>query len=793
MFYHFVKSTWRYLRNNISYTLINLVGISIGIAVCLLIGVYIQHELSYDKYHRNYNNIYRLAEKQINASYANDGIAKLPGGWGVSVAENIPEVQKMCRFSFFGDAFFEKGKEKIAESQGLYADSTAFEIFSWQLLKGEKATALVNPNSMVVTRSFAEKYFGAKDPVGQVLVVNNTTPYKITGEIDDVPANSHFRFDFLVSMSSYKRSGVDINTDWMLWTQFYTYLLLKPGTSPTSVIQKTQKLSSEHLHDTIARNITPLLQPLGSIHLHSDLFREMEANSDVKYIYIFGCLGLFIIIIACLNFINLSMVHTAKRMNEVGIRKINGASARSLIFQYFGESFALITIASLLAVGLASIALPYVNRLLVAQLSFDWRHNSELISGFVALIVTVSLLTGIYPAIKLASFKPLLAVKGDATPGRLFTFRKAMIVVQFFVATVVIISAVVTNKQLQFLQNKKLGFNKEQVLIIPFNDPATAAHIEAVKQQLKEIAGVEDVSASGNTVGGTDYGIPATLVGIPHQQQPEMRCLVVDEDFLNTYKIDLAAGRGFSRGMASDSLAYVINEEAANQLALKDPVGQLMTMPAIHRPPGPIIGVVKNFNFRSLHEKVAPLFFFVQKSWFRQVSVRIKETDIAATLERIKTKWLSIEPAYPFTYSFLSETFRNMYLVETKASALVRAFSLLAIFLACLGLLGLFSYTAFQRTREIGIRKVLGASVTGIIRLLSKEFISLIFIASLLAFPISWWATNKWLQDFAYRTNIDWWVFAIGGLIAVVVAGITISFQAIKAAMANPVKSLRTE
>jgi putative ABC transport system permease protein len=793
MFKHNVKSAWRYLRHNLSYSLINLIGISIGIAVCLLIGIYIQNELSFDKYHKNANRIYRLAEKEQSASYWNNGIAKIPGGWGPGIAENLPEVQSMCRFTFFGNALFENGKEKIYEQGGFYADSSVFEIFSWPLSKGDQKTALVQPRSMVLTKSFAEKYFGTDDPLGKTLTVDNKTPYKVTGVMEDVPLNSHFRFDFLASMSSYSRAGVDIRADWKVWSQFYTYLLLKPNASSASLLLKTKKLLAQHLYDTLAASISPILQPLTNIHLHSDLYREMAANSDIKYIYIFGSLGLFIIIIACLNFINLAIAQAAKRMNEIGIRKANGASIKSLLIQYLGEAFMLIILATLIAVVLASLALPFVNNILATKLSFQWNHNITLIIGLLILVVTVGLATGIYPAIMLATFKPLQIIKNKSSASGHFIFRKTMVVLQFFITTALIIAALVSNKQLQFIQNKKLGFDKDQVVIIPFNDPATAKHVDAIKEQLKQIPGVESISASGNTVGGSDYGIPAHIVGIPKDQQPQMRCLVVDEDFLGTYKMQLASGRGFSEEMPSDSSAYLINEEAASQLGFNNPVGQLMEMPAIGRKAGPIIGVVRNFNFKSLHEKISPLYLMIQKGWFNEFSVRIKTGQISNTLAIIKSKWSSIEPAYPFTYTFLDETFSNMYHSETRTATLVRIFSFLAIFIACLGLFGLFAHSALQRTKEIGIRKVLGASVTGIVALLSKEFIGLIGIATLFAFPVSWWAMNKWLQNFAYRTPLEWWVFLIAGMIAIFIALLTISFQAIKAATANPVKSLKTE
>jgi len=789
MLQHNLKIAWRVLRKNMSYTAINFLGISAGIAVCLLIGLYIQHELSYDKYHENHKSIYRVANKVDGASFEN-GIAKISAPWGPAVAENIPEVQSMCRFILFGESLFEKGKEKFYESSGFYADSTVFEIFSWKLLKGDMKKCLASPNSMVITKTFAEKYFGTKDAVGEILTIDNTTQYTITGVMDNVPSNSHFHFDFLASISSY--SHPDMNS-WVKWPQFYTYLLLKPGSSPAVVAGKADKLLAEHLDAQTSAASTPLLQPLSSIHLHSDMFREIESNSDISYIYIFGSLALFIIIIACLNFINLSTAQAGKRANEVGIRKVAGASRKSLVAQYFGEAILIGIAAMCFAIVIASIALPYLNIFLERPLRFDWVNNIPITGGLLLLTTLVIVLSGLYPAIVLSSFRPIkiLGAKSDANRG--FGLRKALVVSQFAISIIMIVAAIISTMQLKFIQNKNLGFNKDQVLIIPLRDPSTAGRIDIVKQQLKEIPGVQSISASGNRPDGSDYGIPASIVGIPPDNQPPMRSLIVDADFLDTYQMQIASGRGFKTELATDTAAYLLNEEAARQLNLKNPVGQLMEMPAINREPAPIVGVVKDFHFRSLHEKIAPLFFIIEQGWFRELSVRIQAKDMDKTIGLIKNRWSSLEPGHPFTYSFFDETFSDMYRAETRTASLIRVFALLAIFIACLGLFGLSAFIATQRTKEIGIRKVLGASVAGITAMLSKDFIKLVAVAVLIALPVAWWGMNKWLEDFAYRVNISWWVFVLAGSLALFIALLTVSFQAIKAAVANPVKSLRTE
>jgi putative ABC transport system permease protein len=789
MLQHNLKIAWRVLRRNIGYTTINFLGISAGIAVCLLIGLYIQHELSYDKYHKNYKSIYRLANKVDGASFEN-GMAKISAPWGPAAAENIPEVQSMCRFISYGETLFEKGKEKFYESRGFYADSTVFEIFGWKLLKGDDEKCLLAPNTIVLTRTMAEKYFGTKDPVGEILTIDNTNQYAITGVMEDVPSNSHFLFDFLASMNSYSHPDMQ---SWVKWPQFYTYLLLKPSASPLIVADKADRLLAEHLDSAQSVASTPLLQPIASIHLHSNLFREIEANSDISYIYIFSSLALFIIIIACLNFINLSTAQAGKRANEVGIRKVAGASRKSLVGQYFGEASLIGIAAMLFAVLLASLSLPYLNTFLEKQLTFDWFNNIPLTAGLLLLTTLVILLSGLYPAIVLSSFRPVKILGAQLITSKGFGLRKALVVCQFTISIIMIIASIISTRQLKYIQNKNLGFNKDQVLIIPFRDPSTVNHIETIKEQLKNLPGVESVSASGNRPGGSDWGIPVSVVGISPDNQPSLRCLLVDHDFLDTYQMQIASGRGFKNKFATDTAAYLLNEEAVTQLNLKNPVGQLMEMPAIHREAAPIVGVVKDFHFRSLHEKIAPLFFFIEQSWFTQLSIRIKTKDMDKTIGLIKDNWTSFEPKYPFTYSFFDETFSNLYRAETRTALLVRVFAFLAIFIACLGLFGLSAYIATQRTKEIGIRKVLGASVAGITAMLSKDFIKLVVIAAFIAWPLAWWGMNKWLQDFAYRTNIGWWVFALAGVSAIVIALLTVSFQAIKAASANPVKSLRTE
>ena len=786
-----LKIAFRVLTRHKGYALINLAGITVGVTVCLLIGLYIQHELSYDRYHVNHKNIYRLANKVDGASFEN-GIAKISAPWGPGLAKNFPEVESYCRFVFFGESLFKYGDKQSYEESGFYADSTVLKIFSWKLIKGDPKTAMEAPNNMIISETFAKKYFGNEDPIGKTFTVGSDNDlYKVTGLIKDVPSNSHFRFDFLATLSSYHHPDMD---KWNRWNQFYTYLLLKPGVSVKAIEQKAHPFIDQHLDSATAAVCTPFLQPLAGIHLHSDLFREIEPNSNSNYVYIFGTLALFIILIACLNFINLSTAQAIRRGTEVGIRKVNGASRISLMWQFLVETILICLVSIVLAITLASITLPYLNNFLEKEIPFNWLAGKWILMGLLILFVFVSLLSGLYPAAVLASFNPAKII-GKRSSGMLSgnLLRKSLVVCQFSISIVMIIAAIVTGMQLNYINNKKLGFNKDQILIIQLRNQETIRRFETIKQELKQVPGVISVTASANRPGGSDFGIPFEIEGIPNDRLPAMRNLVVDHDFLETYQMEIVSGRGFSKEMSTDTGTYLINEEAARQLGLKNTVGTMMKMPAFNRAPAPIIGVVKDFHFRSLHEKIAPLFLFIAPAWFSQVSVRINTTNTEETIEGLSQKWAAIEPGNPFSYTFFDEGFNRLYISETRTATIIRIFSTLAIFIACLGLLGLATHATQQRIKEIGIRKVLGAKVSGIVYLLSIDFLKLVIIAAIIAFPIAWWAMNDWLKDFAYRVTIEWWVFAIAGMSALLITLLTVGYKAISAAIVNPVKSLRTE
>ncbi|MDX1941602.1 MAG: ABC transporter permease [Saprospiraceae bacterium] len=786
-----LKIAFRNLFKNKVFSFINLFGLTLGLTCCLLISVYVVNELSFDRYHKNSDRIVRLASKVDGASFEN-GIAKVGYPWGQAAKDELPEVEERCRFLPYGQVLVSKGDEKYLEEGGLFTDANVFDMFSWKLLQGNPANALTEPNSLVLNETLAKKYFPDGNAIGKTLLFDNQLQYKVTGVMADVPENSHFVFNFLVSLNTYTHPDLH---DWVRWNQFYTYLLLKPDASLAQIAQKFDAILDKHLDAENAQATFPLLQPLSSIHLHSNLFRELSVNSNIIYVYIFSGVALFILLIAALNFVNLTTAQASTRAKEVGVRKTVGASRAVLIKQFMSETMLICFIAAILAMILTSISLPTLNEFLGRNLSANWLGNPILIISLAGITLVTAVLSGYYPAFILSAFQPGSAIKGQASLSGNALLRKTLVVFQFAIATFLIIAALVMTRQLDYIQNKNLGFNKEQILLLSMTNPEMRAQAETMKEELKRIPGVLSVSASANGPGGSDYGIPYQAVGKNDEELPAMRCLVIDHDFIETYGMEMAMGRGFSKEMATDTAAYLINEEAARQLGWDNPLEHQMAMPAIGRGTGQIVGVVKDFHFRSLHEKIAPVYFFINPApnWRAQFSVKLSTNEISGTLQQMEQVWKKFEPNYPFAYEFFDEQFASLHDAEARTANVIRWFTFVAILITCFGLFGLSTYMAVQRTKEIGIRKVLGASVSSIVLLLSKDFLKLVVIGFVIAVPLAYYATNNWLQDFAYRINLNGWLFGMAGALAIVIAFITISFQSIRAAVANPVKSLRDE
>lgn len=790
MFKNYLKVALRNLLKQKGHTVINLAGLAVGMACCLLILLYVQHELSFDDYHANKERIYRLATRMQGASF--DGIAKVNGPWGLAAKKDVPEVEETVRFVIAGQILVSRGHTRFYEANGLFADSTVFRVFSFPLLHGDQHTALTAPHTLVVTRDFAQKYFGNENPVGQTLTVDNRVEYLITGLLDNIPANSHFNFDFLLSMASLEHPQRD---SWIQWNQFYTYVLLQAGASPNAVATKISTVLQQNMGEAAAR-FTPFLQPLTAIHLHSHLFRELSPNSDMAQIYIFASVALFVLIIAAINFINLSTAQAARRAKEVGVRKVLGSQRRQLTGQFLVEAILLCVFAAILAISLAEFLLPAFNLLVDRSLMLDWLENPLLPLAALAFTLLVGALAGCYPALVLSAFRPTNALRmsADRAAGK-SALRNGLVIFQFALSAFLLIATGVIYRQAQFMREKNLGYNAEQILTIPIQNPVLAKNYELVKHELMQHPNVVRVSASANLPGGSDWGIPTQPEGFSPSQAPPMRILAVDHDFLAAYEIPIAQGRGFSKEFAGDSTrAFLINEEAARQLHWNEPLRKTIAMSGINRPASPVIGVVKDFHFRSLHERIGPLVFFIPPAeWMTVFSVRVRSENLQATLQFLEEKWRQLDPDHPFTYSFLDDRLAQRYQGEMRLQRMSAYAAGLGIFIACLGLFGLISFIAAQRTKEIGIRKVLGATTPGIVGLLSQETLKLIVVANLLAGPLAYVIMNRWLQDFAYRVSWSLDIFALSFVFTISLALLTIGYRSLKAALVNPVETLRYE
>ncbi|MBX7153200.1 ABC transporter permease [bacterium] len=788
MFQNYFKIAVRVLRRNKNITFINIAGLAVGMVCAALILLYVRHELSYDQYHVNKKNIYRLITGVQGAAY--QAIAKVPGAWGIMAERNLPEVQSAVRFVFSSETLVSHGEKRFYESGGFYADSTVFQVFSFSLIQGNPKTALTRPNTIIVTKNFAEKYFGKEEALGQTLKFDNQNEYEITAVVSNIPTNSHFTFDYLVSMATYTNPRRD---DWQ-WNQYYTYLLLNDGASPEDVTAKFSTMLRTHIDEKLAADYTPSLQSLTDIHLYSNLFREIQANSDITSIYLISAVGFFVLLIACVNFMNLTTARATTRAKEVGVRKVSGASRTHLIKQFLSESMLISIIAAIIAVVSIELLLPVFNLLTGRQLTFDYFNEKLFLLGFFGLAAIVGVVSGWYPAFVLSSFNPSKTLKGKSGGAYGVWLRKSLVVVQFAISAILMIATGVIYNQLEFIQNKKLGFNEEQLVVIPMRGNGMREKSESIKRELLNHPNVVSVAASGNLPGGGDWGIPYEPEGIPLDRVPPMRELVVDYDFVKTFEMEMAAGRTFSHEFSTDASAYIINEEAARQLGWNDPIGKMISMPNVKREKAPVIGVLKDFHFRSMREKISPIMLFIPpQSWFNIFTVRVRPQNISQTLAFLEKIWNQFDPSHPFAYTFFDEDFARLHQAEEQMAKLLGYMAGLAIFIACMGLFGLSAFTAEQRTKEIGVRKILGASTGNIVALLSKDFTRLAFAGFLVAVPLAYYAMNRWLENFAYRVEIGAGVFIAVGVVAVIIAWLTVSFQSIKAASANPINALKYE
>jgi putative ABC transport system permease protein len=809
MFKNYFKIAFRSLWKNKGYSTLNILGLAVGLATCLVIILYVVDELSYDRFYKNASNIYRI-NSDIKFGGANLHFVQTSDMMGQLLKKDYPQVQEYARlYNNSGDKLIKKGNEFIDELRVAHVDSTFFRVFDLPVIEGDARTALDEPNTVVITESVAKKYFNDLHVIGKTLEEKDgqsTKPYKITAVIKDIPRNSHMNVQFFFSMKN-------VNYQWGQLTShnFNTYVVLRNGTD-YKAFQKnfTAYIDKYVLPEARAfMNIKSMdefrkagnyleynLIPLSKIHLYSDYSFEMTPPGNIQYVYIFGAVALFILLIACINFINLSTARSANRAKEVGIRKTLGTERRTLITQFLVESTLTVVISLLIAIGITWLMLPFFNNVAGKSIQINEMLDPKIFAVIVLLPFVVGLLAGSYPAAFLSKFNPITVLKGNSnTKYKKSTLRNVLVVFQFTTSIILIIGTIIVYKQLNYIQTKKLGFNKDQVLVIN-GTGSLGNNAKAFKEDILAMSGVKSgtlssfLPVSSSSRNDNTYSKDAVM---DSKNGIDMQTWTVDYDYIKTMGMEIIKGRNFSKEFA-DSNATIINETTAKFLGYDDPIGEKIYYANNNgsKTSLDIIGVVKNFHFESLRQNVGPMCMRLGTDR-GLASFKIDAAKSKNLIAQIESKWKSMAAGLPFTYRFLEDSFNEMYRNEQRISKLAISFAILAIFIACLGLFGLATYMAEQRTKEIGIRKVLGASVGNVVNMLSKDFIILVVIASVIAFPVAWWAMHNWLQDFAYRINIGWWVFIAAGVIAFLIAFITVSSQAIKAALANPVKSLRTE
>ena len=806
MFKNYFKVAMRNLWKNKGYSAINIFGLAIGLATCLLILIYVIDELSYDRYNKKADRIYRV-DGDINFGGTHWVLAVAPDPLGPTLKKDFPQVEQYVRFRNYGGLLVKKDNQNVQEDKVIYVDSTLFDVFTLPIIAGDARTALTDPSSIVITEKMAKKYFNSVDVVGKTLVVSDTTNYKVSAVIKNIPVQSHFSFDFFLPLHTEEsRQG-----NW-LSNNFNTYVVLKPGADPKRleggldiVVNKYCFPQAEQLFHATAEEFKKTgthvfynLMPLTQIHLHSSKTAELGPNGSVQYVYIFSAIAAFILLIACVNFMNLATARSSNRSKEVGVRKVLGSGRGNLIRQFLMESMMISFISMILAIGIAELLLPYFNRVSGKEIEIGLFSTWWLFPGLLLLILFVGLLAGSYPAFYLSAFQPVTVLKGKLAGGfKRSWLRNSLVVFQFAISVFLIVGTVVIYSQLIFIRSRNLGFDREHVLVIQ-NCYSLGNQAKTFRNELVNIRGVESATMTG-FLPTADYRNDSPLfpeASLDQKTAVAMQNWYVDENYIPTLKMQIVKGRNFSSEMKTDSSALIINEAAAKLLPFDDPLNKtlyyLINIQKRDTKTYHVIGVVKNFNFNSLREQVSPMALFYGEERGK-MALRFKSANIPSLISDIESKWRTLAPNQPFNYSFMDEDFNNIYKSEQRVGKIAMSFSALAILIACLGLFGLVTYAAEQRTKEIGIRKVLGASVSNIINMLSKDFMRLVLIAMLIAFPLGWYFMNRWLRDFAYRINIDWKVFLIAGLAAMLIAILTVSSQAIKAALASPVNNLRTE
>ena len=790
MIKNYLKTAWRNLLNNKFYSAINITGLTVGLTVGLLVLLWVNDELSFDKFNTKAGQIYKV-NAQIGTGSSQQVWGGVQGPVATFALKEVPGVVNAVRLTTcYNYSFFRYKGQLISESNDKlkFTDPSLFKVFDYKLLKGNPDNPFPTDNSIIVTESTAKKFFGNESPIGKVLLADNKDNFVVNGVVADFPGNSSIDCDILFSMNV--RKNMYGKTDFWKsmdsdWGDYYleTYLLLQPGASTETIADKLTRIHVKNQDGTKLSDGHYLLQPLEKIHLYA----PDGSSSAMQTVRVFAIVAVLILLIAAINYVNLSTARAMLRSKEVSVRKIIGAARAQLFSQFIVETILFFGISLILAFALISIVMPFYNTLSGKNMHFDLMSVS--VWQVVGLTVFITLIaSSIYPALLLSSFKPINALKGKLSLGvGNSVFRKVLVVCQFTFSIGLIIGTLIINRQLNYIQNKELGFDKSFVFSVPMRD--MESHFEAVKGELMNQSGITGVTTGdgsivsiGNTTGDTDWD------GKAKDRSFMIHPMAIDQDFIKFFKLKLDAGAGFT-GIKPDSAHYILNETAVRDAGIKNPIGKRFSLWGTN---GIIIGVLKDFHFASLKQKIEPFVFKYQPhTW--QLLVKTTGKDAPKALKTVENTWKRYNPNFPFTYTFLDQTYEALYKSDQRTGTLFNVFAGIAILISCLGLFGLAANTAQVKVKEIGIRKVLGASIANITTMLSRDFLTLIVLAILIASPIAWYAMNKWLQDFVYRATIQWWIFAVAGMAAILIALITISYQSIKAALANPVKSLRSE
>ena len=799
----YLKVSFRNLVNQKFYTLLNLLGLSIGLASCLLILLYVYNELSYDTFHEKADRVYRVG---LNGKIAEQEVftTSTCPPFAATAVEEFPEVENATRiFPYWGQQVVRHGETVISEEKVYFADSTFFDVFSFRLLEGDPKTALVGPNTVVIPEDVAVKYFGNEPAFGKTLLIGSEkTPHKITGILEKLPANTHLHFNMLRSMVTYPGSK---SLEW-LNNNLITYLLLREGASATLLEEKFQTLVLKYVGPEVEQMMGVsistfmeqggkygfFLQLMKDIHLYADLSDELEPNGDITYVYIFAAIALFIILLACINFMNLATARSANRAKEVGIRKTLGSLRTNLMWQFITESVLLSFVATLLALIATRILLAPFNRLAGKEISSELLLQPWFLLSLLGLMLTVGVAAGSYPAFYLSSFRPAEVLKGKLKAGMKSSgIRNVLVVFQFFVSITLIICTMFVYEQLEYTRTKNLGFDKENVVIIEGLWSLSGGVQNTFKQALTSQSRVINASISNNVPPGVNNTTIFRKKGT--DQDILLSTYDVDHEHLPTMQIELVQGRNFSRDFPADTAAILLNEAAVKEFGFSEPLNeQIQYFGDGSMREFQVVGVFKDFNYETLRRKIRPLALLLTTKG-GVISARVAPGDISATLTTLEGIWQEHSPGEPFQYRFLDESYDALFRAEQRLGKVFSVFTGLAILVACLGLLGLAAFMAEQRTKEIGIRKVMGASVPGVVLLLSKDFTKLVMIAMLMAMPVAWLIIDKWLEGFAFRIAIGPGVFVISGFAALFIAWLTVSWQSVKAASVDPVNSLRNE